>query len=108
MVRDLTPEISALLTILGETPSPERTVSIVSETAESLTIAGAPLMVLSAPVRIVQDDHLWLGEVVECHLDGTAKIKVRHTLNNLAELRRRVDYFSGRYAMLTPECPEKR
>lgn len=100
--------MSAVVTVLGEKPIPGQTVSILSESEDGLTIEGGRAMSLGSPVKVVQNDRLWLGEVIESHLGGATRIKVFHTLDNLAELERLADHFLGRYAMLTPECPEKR
>jgi hypothetical protein len=99
--------VSAFLTVLEEKPLPPQLVSVLSDSEGSLTIEGAAVIPLGSPVKVVQDHRLWLGEVTESHPGGTTKIKVLHTLDNLAELARLADHFAGRYAMLTPECPEK-
>jgi hypothetical protein len=100
--------VSAVVTVLGEKPIPGQTVSILSDSDDGLTIEGAAAIPLGSPVKVVQNDLLWLGEVIEAHPGGVTRIKVFHTLENLGELERIADHFLGRYAMLTPECPEKR
>src|SRR5260370_1223921 len=87
---------------------PEPFVSFLSDSDDGLTIEGGRAIPLGSPVKVVQNDGLWLGEVIESHLGGATRIKVFHTLDNLAELERLADHFLGRYAMLTPECPDTR
>jgi hypothetical protein len=100
--------VSAVVTVLGEKPIPGQTVSILSDSDDGLTIEGAVAIRLGSPVKVVQNDRLWLGEVIESHPGGATRIKVSHMLDNLADLERLADHFLSRYAMLTPECPEKR
>jgi hypothetical protein len=92
--------MNAELSILGDSPSPRVPVSIVSSDDSRLKITKAPPLQLGAPVKVHYDDFLWLGEVVECHPDGAAVIQVLHCLNNLAELSRLADRFTGR---ITPK-----
>ena len=99
--------MSAFLTVLEDKPLPAQKVSVLSDADGSLTVEGGAAIPLGSPVKVVQEDRLWLGEVTESHPGGATKIKVLHMLDNLAELARLADHFAGRYVMLTPECPEK-
>ena len=56
MVRDLTPQVSAFLTVLEEKPLPPQLVSVLSDSEGSLTIEGAAVIPLGSPVKVVQDE----------------------------------------------------
>ncbi len=96
MVRDLPFEVSATLSILGETPSPDVTVSIVSIAEGVLRLADVPPVPLCSPVKVTQDDCVWLGEVTAFHPRGEATIRVLHFLGNVSELLRLAARFTGR------------
>ncbi len=98
--------MKAALTVLEESRiSPEVPVSISSLENGFLLISGAPRIPTGAPVKVLQDERLWLGEVAESRPDGETVIQVIHSLNNLTELSRLFDRFNGRVpaASLVPD-----
>jgi hypothetical protein len=88
--------VKAVLTVLGETPSAGYFVSITSFDGGSLAIANAPVLTLGSPVKVLDDDCLWLGEVTESHPDGVALIEVSHSLSHPSELSLLAERFTGR------------
>jgi hypothetical protein len=102
VVRDLPSQVSAVLFILSDPPSRGLSVSILPTDEGRLKIAGAPVLPLGCAVKVLESDRLWLGETIECHPDGVAIIQILHSLNNLAELTRLADQFTGR----APTRPE--
>jgi hypothetical protein len=105
MVRDLALEVNAQLTILGDSAAVPQPVSISSFGDHSLSIDGAPPMVLGAPVKILQADCLLLGLVMESRTNGSATIKIIHVLNNLSELTRLAGQFACRLPSKTEPEP---
>ena len=95
MVRDLPYQVSAVLSILGDSRSRGVHVSISTINGNYLKITGAPSLALGSAVKILEDNRLWLGDVIECHSDGVAVISVLHRLNNLRELTRLAEVFAG-------------
>jgi hypothetical protein len=88
--------VSAVLFILSDPPSRGVPVSISPLDEDRLKVSGAPALPLSSAVKVIEGDRLWLGEVIECHPDGVAIVQVSHSLNNLTELTRLSDRFTGR------------
>lgn len=96
MVRDLSSEIDATLYVLGETPTHGVAVAIAWLDDNRLEIKNAPALILGSPVKVIEGDCLWLGEVIECHAGGLATIQIIHLLKNISELERLADRFTGR------------
>ncbi len=76
----------AVLFVLGDPPKAEVPVSIVSFEGNSVMIGNAPRLPLCAPVKLIEGDRLWLGEVIACHPDGIALIEIQHSVNSLSSL----------------------
>ncbi len=88
--------MNAQLTILCHPATAARPVTISSSGEHSVSLEGAPLMKLSTPVKILQEDRLLLGLVMASRANGSAMIKVIHVLNNLSELARLAGQFASR------------
>lgn len=73
------PSVDAELTLLGETRVSAR-VSVDSVEGVFLRLSGAPFLPLRAPVKVTDENCIWLGEVVECRAAGTVVVKVAHAL----------------------------
>ncbi len=95
MAGDLLPEITAELTVLGETPAIAQ-VGLVSVDDGCLTLSNVPRLATGAIVKVRQDDRLWLGEAIDLRADGTAVIRVVHSLDHLRELSDLADRFLGK------------
>ena len=95
MAGDLLPAVTAELTVLGETPASAQ-VGLVSVDDGSLALSGVSGIALGAMVKVRQTDRLWLGEAVDLRADGTAVIRVIHSLDNLRELSGLADRFLGK------------
>jgi hypothetical protein len=95
--------VSAVLFILSDPPSRGLAVSISSLDEGRLKIAGAVALPLGSAVKIIEGDHLWLGEVIECHPEGVAVIQVSHSLDNITELTRLAGQFTGRIGNTMPD-----
>jgi hypothetical protein len=90
--------VSAVLFILSDPSSRGSAVSISPLDEGRLKVTGATAVPLGSAVKIIEGDRLWLGEAIECHPEGVAIIQVSHSLNNLSELTRLADRFTGRVA----------
>jgi hypothetical protein len=97
--------VSAELSILGDPPSRGVPVSITAAGDSFLRIANAPPLPLNTPVKVLDDDCLWLGRVIECRPDGTAMVQILHSLNNLTELTRLAELFTGRVTNRVADGP---
>jgi hypothetical protein len=97
--------VSAELSILGDSPSRGVPVSITTAGDSFLKIANAPPLPLGATVKVLDDDCLWLGRVIECRPNGTATVQVLHSLNNLTELTRLAELFTGRVTNRVTDGP---
>lgn len=96
MVRDLPHSVNAVLSILGDSRGRNLPVEISTPDDKCLKIRNAAVLPLGVPIKIVSEDCLWLGEVIEYQPDGTAVVEVQHSLNNIRELARLADIFTGR------------
>jgi hypothetical protein len=106
LVRDLPSQITAALFLLGETHSAVAPVSITRLNDSQLEIMDAPQLALGCPVKVLQEDCLWLGEVIACRPDGSATIRIVHLLRNISELRRLADRFTGCLSGGSPAEPQ--
>jgi hypothetical protein len=95
LVRDLSSQVSSALFILSDPPSRGFPISVSLLENDRLKITGAPSLSLGSPVKVLETDRLWLGEIVECHPDGAAIVHISHSLTNLAELTRLAERFTG-------------
>jgi hypothetical protein len=92
MASDFPSAVTAELTVLAETPS-RFDVTVASLDADRMLLSGAPFLTPGCPVKVCQQDRLWLGEVVKSESAGRVAIRVVHSLNHLQELSRLAERF---------------
>jgi hypothetical protein len=87
--------VTASLTVLDEN---QVAVDVILSriTDAELQVDCTLTLALGAPVKVVQDRHLWLGIVISCQPGRGAAIRIEHALRDIDGLSLLADRFLGK------------